>query len=593
MINVAKAIVANTDLTSSLCFSYKLENFDFALLISGSGDNIFLKIKQTSLDLEPQFYETQDSASSLFDAISPQLARKLINVDNLQILFAAWNSDVLYLRSFSPNTESPNQQAYLSRNNSLTPLISSSQLNQLISGHIKPGDKILLVNTLSETPIPDGTLLSMLQSPPDAFQDSLLTLFASIDHSSPTAAIMLSVEEDPIPQPSSSTEDSFALPSHRQRKSPSNLIPHLPRLSFTKKNLILLASTLVILTLIAVIFLALRPKSPTTKPSDLVPTITQKIASAATVSDQSELQKQISEIDALINQARAQGTPEEQLKNFQNSLIALREQAQSIYRVADLPTFIELKLIKDRFSPKKLSYSANRFLFLDTNQTSLVSLQESQKSFSTLAGAKQLGKATLASINGDFALTYSPDKGVVRVDVTNNKNSSVTKPDPEWGTVVDLTGFANNVYLLSEDKSNIWKYSPVESGYSERIAYLKEGVVANFSGVTQMQIDGSIWMLKNAEEILKYTQGSQDFFTLSNLPEPIKQICCIYTSPETDNFYLIDKQALKLIITDKQGKYIATYVSDKFKDILSFVVNEKDKTLYLLDSQNLYALQIK
>ena len=117
---------------------------------------------------------------------------------------------------------------------------------------------------------------------------------------------------------------------------------------------------------------------------------------------------------------------------------------------------------------------------------------------------------------------YSKDKGVLKIDTTNSKLSTVAKTDDDWGEVTDIYGFAGNIYLLDQTSNQIWKYLPTSGGYSDKREYLSKGTKVDFSSALRMQIESSIYVLKEGGEILRFTKGVADNFSLSGLDKGVK-----------------------------------------------------------------------
>ena len=107
------------------------------------------------------------------------------------------------------------------------------------------------------------------------------------------------------------------------------------------------------------------------------------------------------------------------------------------------------------------------------------------------------------------------------------------------------------------------------------------------------RFDSSIWVLKRNGEILKFTQGSPDFFSLSGLDKPVRDPKSFYVSDTTDDLYLLDSGNNRLLVMDKKGVYKAQYQSDKFGSLSDLVVDEKRKKAYLLDGSKIYVMELK
>ncbi len=261
----------------------------------------------------------------------------------------------------------------------------------------------------------------------------------------------------------------------------------------------------------------------------------------------------------------------------------------------DPALWLDLDLIKKGFKANRLSLSVGNILLLDPASKTLVSLDLSNKSHSILAGESKLGAATLSSIYSKLAFSYSPNKGIVRVSLEDNKATEIIKADKEWGEIGDIYGFAGNIYLLdkkdpSTGSGQVWKYQPVTSGYSDKKVYFNEGVKADLSGAKKLQIDSSVWILSN-NDIQKFTQGNKDFFSVGGLETPLSNIKSFFVSSDTTNFYILDES--RLVVTDKAGKALNIYQSDKLKDVTDLVVDEESKKVYLLIGSKILTFELK
>ncbi|MDO8638142.1 MAG: hypothetical protein Q7R43_01090 [Candidatus Daviesbacteria bacterium] len=243
-------------------------------------------------------------------------------------------------------------------------------------------------------------------------------------------------------------------------------------------------------------------------------------------------------------------------------------------------------------------------LILDTKKKNLVSINLETKAQQVLAGEDKLGEAQLASLNGNNVWVYSEDKGLIKTGLKEATLSAVVKPDKEWGKITDIVGFSNNVYLLNNPSTGstsslqassgqIWKYVPIEKGYSDKFAYFKSGIKVDLSDIKRMQIDSSIWFLKQNGDILKFTQGAADFFTISSLDKDFNNPRSFFTDDSVDNIYVLDSGNSRIVVLDKKGVYKAQYQGEKFSGVDDLVVDEKGKKIYLLAESKIYQIELK
>lgn len=535
MLKFAKSIGGNTDQLTSQAFVFTpssleaLTRFSLSILISGEGDDVFVKIRQAATSLEDQYLKSDLTVQEEFSAFLQQLQLELAAVESLQILLAGWKENIFYLQSKGQH------QAYLFRNNQLTNLTNQAPEGQFISGFIEPADQILLIASLTNN---QGLVKRLLKTDLEALDDEVNAHLAESSVVEPIAVVSLKV---PLP-PTSESHPKLT-------NQPKLTLPKLNKLnlSFVQKKVFLRVFwALGALVLLAVLFIKIKPFSRFSKPP----------------------------------------------QQSNNRTVQQSPQPNNSFTVNDFSVFLDLNLIKPGFTTTRLSYSLGKLLLMDPSTSNLVVLDLSAKNPLPLAGSTQLGKAAAFSLNGDFAFAYSDDKGITRIDVNSQKNTLAVKPDPDWGKIKDLVGFGSNIYLLDSVKNQIWKYVPVATGYSDKFTYLDSNQKADFLGALRMEIDSSVWVLKPNLEILKFTQGLADNFSVSGLDKNLSSVTNFFVSDETDNIYLLDSDNSRLVVLTKSGKYVAQYSDDKFKTATDLVVDEKNKKVYLLNSDKIFQFSL-
>jgi len=263
------------------------------------------------------------------------------------------------------------------------------------------------------------------------------------------------------------------------------------------------------------------------------------------------------------------------------------------FKVNEFPLFLDMDLVKKNFRASQFSLSDGKILALDPAVKTLIVIDISKKSNQILAGSEQLGEAAFSSLNGPLAFVYSKDKGVLRIDTTNQKTSSVAKKDSEWGEIRDIYSFAGNIYLLDSTKNQIWKYLPTTEGYSDKREYLNKTTKVDLSGALRMQLESSVYVLKSGGEMLRFTRGDKDNFSYSGVPSGLKDPKSFFVSSDTDNLYILDSGNSRLLILTKTGSYKGQITGDKFATVTDLVVDEKGKKVYLLDGSKIYQVELK
>lgn len=533
MIKFAKAIAANTDLASAQAFIFPTQNINLAILVSAFGEDVFTKVRNIIGEFGGRFFELDGSAVEKLNQSFEELQKKFLGFDSFQLTLSAWQENILYIRT------SGGHQGYLMRDGVLSPLlVEADSTTQLISGHIQEGDRMLFITNSLEGYLKafskeEGSALKQLiKVDTDTFEEEVTSALPQVERLEPVAAILIDYHSDLKQKPEIVSLEGEQVETKLGTHLPQIKLPHL-----SLKPKLLVGGLILMVLFISVILFIFFTRAESLPPQSEAPTDSQN-------------QNPLSNLNPL---------PKPEL-------------------------FMDLSLVKEGFKTNNLSISQSNALLLDNEAKTLVLVDLKDKKNQILAGKEKLGDASLASLNGDFAFVFS-DKGVVRVDIKSLTTQIVTKPDEKWGEIRDIVGFASNVYLLDTTGNQIWKYVPTESGYSDKFTYLTEDTKADFTQASSMQIDASIWVLK-ADTIEKFTRGAKDHYAM---PE-VGQIKSFVVSERGDHVYILSDD--KLTVTDKTGKKVKEYTDDSLKFTEDLLIDEDDKILYLLQSNNLYTVKL-
>ncbi|MDO8260459.1 MAG: hypothetical protein Q7T50_03100, partial [Candidatus Magasanikbacteria bacterium] len=140
----------------------------------------------------------------------------------------------------------------------------------------------------------------------------------------------------------------------------------------------------------------------------------------------------------------------------------------------------------------------------------------------------------------------------------------------------DLGVFLGNVYILGASQIN--KFVPIEGGYSKGTDYLEKG--EDFSANSRFAIDGSVWVTKG-NEVLKYTRGKKEDFSIQGLTGTNSDFYNIYTSADIDNLYIVDHANSAVLVVGKDGTYKKSYQSGEFTKLTSIMVDEAAGKMYI------------
>lgn len=599
----------NTDQKASLAFSAIRDENAFFALLDLTCDDAFTKGRQTLSDLADFYFDLEGTPTDKLTASFSECEKKLQG-DDFNLSIASISGKVLYLMGEGE------AQMYLKREGKISPLLSVGEQKQVISGFLQEGDRLLYVaKTLIELIADD--LGRYLDLPTDSFEEEIISRVGSSNlESGGLAGLLIEVvRETPselIPSisksddfPKSSPENSYEL--FDNESGVKKILPHVNKLFKKITSLTSLfpksgrGRVIIAVVLMLIIASGLVYKFKTSKDSQKNAEFAQFISQSRdnfnaaknlSTLNPTEAKNKLDSARDQVGKALALKPKDTDANNLKKEIDDNSGSILQELEVSQFPIFLDMDLVKKNFRAEKMSLSAGKILIMDLGVKTLVSVDIAKKSNQILAGSEQLGEALAASINGGLAFVFSKDKGVIKIDTTNQKLSEVAKVDSELVSIIDIYAFAGNIYIL-DSGGKIWKYLPAAETYSDKREYLTQDTKADFSNAIRMQIESSVYVLKKDGEMLRFTKGAKDNFGYEGLDKGVKDPKSFFVSSDTDNLYLLDSGNSRLLILTKTGSYKGQLSGEKFASASDLVVDEIGKKVYLLEGSKIYSVDLK
>lgn len=252
-----------------------------------------------------------------------------------------------------------------------------------------------------------------------------------------------------------------------------------------------------------------------------------------------------------------------------------------------LELFVNLSLLSDGFSGNALAGDNNNLIALDSEGKRIIETDISTKRSRVVAGPDQINEVEDIALYSNAVYIINQDGVYV---VGEEKDKLI---DAGWEGEVFSYAYAGNFYVLEKRASTVWRYPGIESGFASGQNWFASGVSPNLSGVTDWTIDGSIWMLTGSGEILKFSLGNPENFSVSGVPGSTS-FSAIYTNEELDHLYLLDSENPRVVVVDKEdGLYKAQYKSESLMGAKDLVASEDEGKIIILTGDRLQVLQIR
>ncbi|MEK7203024.1 MAG: hypothetical protein AAB653_01790, partial [Patescibacteria group bacterium] len=229
----------------------------------------------------------------------------------------------------------------------------------------------------------------------------------------------------------------------------------------------------------------------------------------------------------------------------------------------------------------------------DVEQKTIYKLELSGNIATSIADANQtINQLNYPSLDKDNNIYYLNSKGAVKLDAkTESLANLVVEYNGDFQQFIDAKIFNNRLYCLSPKNNQIIRFNKSTNKFTGAVKWLNNNI--DLTGAISMDIDGSIYVLKNNGELLKFAKGKKEDFNLETIEPTLTNAAKILVSQKQNYIYILDKINKRLIVFDKSGKFINQYVSDKFNNLKDFTVDETAKKIYFLNNASILEIELK
>lgn len=264
--------------------------------------------------------------------------------------------------------------------------------------------------------------------------------------------------------------------------------------------------------------------------------------------------------------------------------------AVKTYKVSEPELFYDLTVLGDKAEGSSWSIYEKTALIFDEKNSTAYNVGLTGKSGGLVAGRDDL-EGVIFFAMGDKKAYFFGEKGVFETKIGEKGTSLVIKKDEDWGEIVDLTAFGQNLYLLDKTSGKVWKYT---GEFQSKSNYFAADIKPDLSKATEMLIDGSVWILTGEGSLLRYTTGRLDPINLSGLSENLGEITTFYIDSDTKYLYILDKVNKRIVLFDKKGgAYYSQYQWEGAGEVSGIAADEGGKKIFLLNGAKIYSIDLK
>lgn len=168
-----------------------------------------------------------------------------------------------------------------------------------------------------------------------------------------------------------------------------------------------------------------------------------------------------------------------------------------------------------------------------------------------------------------------------------------------WVTGKALDTYLRNVYILSPDSKQIYKYERLNNRFGPPANYNVNG---DLTGAIDITIDGNIYVLKQGPQggaIVKLFRGEAQNFVIRQAPAGILDSATKIFKVAERNFYALDPENNRVIVFSDGGptgesNYVKQFVveGEQVGTLQDLYVDEDESQLYVMDEKHIYVIEL-
>lgn len=278
------------------------------------------------------------------------------------------------------------------------------------------------------------------------------------------------------------------------------------------------------------------------------------------------------------------------LTDLQTQVESIFNQISGQKNIVNLPVFYDFRLISPEFLATKVARERNRAFFLDVNRNQVISLDLNTKQNETipLQGVKNpLDITTIGS-----RLFFLNMSGVISTTLSGVDAVTAVGFDEDVENPSNLSSFGENIYVLDRGAQQIWRADATSTEASPS-GWVRSAAGVDFSAVSSMAINGSIWLGSSYGDVYKLALGTRENFQFVGLPEPFTASLLIATNPEGEKLAVVEPSQQRLVVFQKEtGEYLQQVTSEQIGAVTDVIMSEDESVVFLLAGSVVYRIEI-
>lgn len=181
------------------------------------------------------------------------------------------------------------------------------------------------------------------------------------------------------------------------------------------------------------------------------------------------------------------------------------------------------------------------------------------------------------------------------IEYAGGRFTQINTRDGIWKKGVDMKSYNNKVYILDQERNQIWRYPRLRDNFDAATAYNQN---ADLKLGVSIAIDSSIYVLNSNGTVTQLYQGQKQDYQLKKAPlSPMAAPTKIFTSADLNYLFILEpsEQQQRVLLFRKDPKnggaqYQTQYIFEKTGPLRDLAVSEN--RLYVMDDKKVYFVNL-
>ncbi len=242
------------------------------------------------------------------------------------------------------------------------------------------------------------------------------------------------------------------------------------------------------------------------------------------------------------------------------------------------------------FLGQKMISSSEGLFILENNQQDILWLSADQ--------SQENLRLTEGGVIRDFTISdgklFVLSQGIWLLDLSSNERQwSRIKEEGESDKSANLAAsFGPYLYLLNPEKRNVYRYHFDKGQLSEPIGWLIDKQGLGFDQISDLLIDGDLWLSDKNGQIFKFSRGSKLDWQIAGLSSLPSSSLLLAQNEVNNQLVALEKQQRRLLLLTKEGQLISEIKSNELAGVTSLAFQANGQKLYALSGSVIYEIDL-